>query len=58
MKLHELVDAYLHDNRITRKAWAREVGVSQASVTRWLNGEKMVDGHALARILRWALGEK
>lgn len=56
LRLARVVDDYLLLNRIQRKDFAADTGLSASVVTRWLNG-RAISEENLAAVLRWLLDE-
>lgn len=55
MRISHLLKAWRHDQQMTVRDAAKEIGIPVATYHRVESGE-MMGGEALAAVLRWALG--
>lgn len=59
MRLARMLKLYLatHEGGLTQKQVAKEIGMSEASLSRFLTGEQMPDGRSFGALVAWCFGD-
>jgi predicted DNA-binding transcriptional regulator AlpA len=59
MRLARMLKIYVatHEGGLTQKQVAKEAGMSEASLSRFLTGEQMPDGRSFGALVAWCFGE-
>lgn len=59
MRLARMLKLYVatHEGSLTQKQVAKEAGMSEASLSRFLTGEQMPDGRSFGALVAWCFGE-
>jgi transcriptional regulator with XRE-family HTH domain len=53
-RLAEMIRIYLAAYRMTQKKAAEEIGITESTLSRFLEGKAMPDAHGFMRIVVWA----
>ena len=59
MRLARMLKLYVanHEGGLTQKQVAKEAGMSEASLSRFLAGEQIPDGRSVGALIAWCFGE-